>query len=393
MLSAAVRACLRSFRLTPLYLVPLTCIFIVTGCGHLHHAPPPEYVYVVAQKMSLRDRVAPISNLVAPVTNGERLQVVGRRPRFLDVKDDQGRVGWIEEHAVIDQALHDQFEALRTAHAHDPVVATAVLSDDLYLHLKPGRKTERYYLLPENDKLQLLVRASIPKPIPPQAMLAPVAQKRAAKGKPANGPEPPRMEDWWLVRDAQGHVGWLISRGLNVDVPDSIASYAESQRMVGAYVLTKVFDPDSNLPGKMVPEYVSVLSPYKAGLPYDFDQIRIFTWNTKKHRYETAYREHGLEGYLPVTVTTQTFDKQGPEPVFSFKTAVNDSGSIDPATGELRQGQTETRTYRMEGVIVKRVLPPGAAPAAVPATRHVSRRHPTAHRNNRHHEKRRRRHR
>ena len=50
----------------------------------------------------------------------------------------------------------------------------------------------------------------------------------------------------------------------------------------------------------MVPEYVSVTNAYKDGLPYDFDQVRVFTWNVKKHRYETAYRQRNLEGLLPV---------------------------------------------------------------------------------------------
>ena len=49
----------------------------------------------------------------------------------------------------------------------------------------------------------------------------------------------------------------------------------------------------------MVPEYVSVTNAYKDGLPYDFDQVRVFTWNVKKHRYETAYRQRNLEGLSP----------------------------------------------------------------------------------------------
>ncbi len=118
------------------------------------------------------------------------------------------------------------------------------------------------------------------------------------------------MEDWWLVRDSRGQVGWMLSRRLDVDVPDEIAGYSEGQKIVGAYVLTKVYDPESSLPGKLVPEYVSVTNAYKDGLPYDFDQVRVFTWNVKKHRYETAYRQRNLEGYLPVTIS-QSKNAQG----------------------------------------------------------------------------------
>jgi hypothetical protein len=169
------------------------------------------------------------------------------------------------------------------------------------------------------------------------------------------------MEDWWLVRDTRGQVGWMLSRRLDVDVPDEIAGYSEGQKIVGAYVLTKVYDPDSSLPDKMVPEYVSVTNAYKDGLPYDFDQVRIFTWNVKKHRYETAYRQRNLEGLLPVSVS-ETKNAQGQSiPAFSITVATSDEVKVDPLTGAARPAQTDVLRYQLESGMVKRLTPTGAA--------------------------------
>ena len=253
------------------------------------------------------------------------------------------------------------------------MVATAVLRDDLYLHVKPGRETERFYLLPENEKLQLLIRASVAKPAPPQGLLPTPHPAAGAKGKKAGGketlpgePEVP-MEDWWLVRDSKGQVGWMLSRRLDVDVPDEIAGYSEGQKIVGAYVLTKVYDAESSLPDRMVPEYVSVTNAYKDGLPYDFNQVRVFTWNTKKHRYETAYRQRNLEGYLPVMVSQGKNAQGQPVPEFSITVATSDEVKIDPLTGAARPAQTGVLHYQLEGGMVKRVTsggPAGPTPVA-----------------------------
>ena len=356
----------------------------LTGCKHLRRQTKPEMVYVVAKQTYLRDRVAAVSNRVAMVSNGEPLEVVEHGRRFLRTKTSKGEVGWIEDHMVIDQASYDQFAALQKQHANDPVVATGVLRDDLYLHVKPGRDTERFYLLPENQKLQLLVRASVPKPAPPQGFLAP-AHPTAKLKKPGTGAKAPLpmeptvpMEDWWLVRDSHGQAGWLLARRLDVDVPDEIGGYSEGQKMVGAYVLTKVFDPESSLSDKMVPEYVSVTNAFKDGLPYDFDQVRVFTWNTKKHRYETAYRQRNLEGYLPVTIGENKTAKGGPFPQFTITVATGEEVKVDPLTGVAHPVETDRLTYQLEAGMVHRFLPPGSTPVAVkqaPAGGHTHRRH------------------
>jgi hypothetical protein len=336
------------------------------GCDRLRRQRP-EMVYVSAQKMFLRDRVAPVSDHTGEVSNGEALQVLEHGRRFLKVKTPKNEIGWIEDHAVIDSKTYDEFVGLAADHKDDPVVATAVTRDDAYLHVKPGRESQRFYLLPANSRVELLERASVAKQT--QAI---IAERRLAEEeaqiarKEENGKEPvntepapappPIMEDWWLVRDAKGEAGWLLGGRMDVDVPDQVAQYAEGQRIVGAYVLTKVTDPDADTPNHQVPEYVMLLEPYKNGLPYDFDQVRVFTWSLRHHRYETAFRLHPIQGFLPVKVT-RVPAPGGSLPAFSFLLANNGNVSVNADTGVTKPVAPRTLNYEMIDTLVKRIGP------------------------------------
>ena len=369
---------------------------LLSGCGHFHSRSSAEYVYVVVKQAYLRDRVAVVANRVAEVTNGERLQVLEHGRRFLNVRTPQAASGWIEEHAVIDQNEFDSFQALTKRYATQQPIATAVLYNELYAHIAPGRKTQHFYLFPANTKVAMLERASVPKQMPggvlglsaPEARPSATQSRTAVHGGKPHGtgfdaqflPAVP-MEDWWLVRDATGRTGWMLARDLSVDVPDEVARYAEGQRMLGAYVLRTVDDPDSGTPNGQVPEYLTVLTPYKDGLPFDFDQVRVFTWDQKRHRYGTAFRLRDIAGFFPVKVTTQGGADGASEttPVFSLQVAGDNVVSLDPQTGMPHAAQLETRNYRLDGNLVHRVLAASARPTAVvgpnPAQRN-GRRHP-----------------
>lgn len=349
-------------------------LVLLSGCSHLHRASSAEYVYVSVKKMYLRDRVAVVANRVAEVKNGERLIVLQHIPRFLKVKTPDGAVGWIEEHAVINQNEYDAFQNLAKQHANQSPVATAVLYNELYMHLAPGRTAQRFTLLAANTKVAMLERASVPRYATSNVLGLPTAPVNAQRRRHEKthkesfesrfAPAVP-MEDWWLARDKAGQTGWMLARDFQVDVPDDVAQYAEGQRMVGAYVLRNVSDPDSGKPNGQVPEYLTVLTPYKQGLPFDFDQVRVFTWDTRHHRYGTAFRTHDIVGFFPVKVTPGNPNApNGPEPTFSFQVAESNNVSLDPETGRPHAAQLKTVTYRMQGNLVRPVLPPGAKPAS-----------------------------
>jgi SH3-like domain-containing protein len=309
-----------------------------------------EVNYVSAAQAGLRDQVSTVYNRVGTVKNGERVEVLEREKRFSRVRTATGIEGWIEQRYLVDQRTYNGLQKLTQDNLNDPVQAPAVLRNETNLHLSPGRETEHLYQLAAGAKVAILKRATAEK----QTGLTPVPANstKAFHGKSSASPT---LEDWWLVRDAENRVGWVLARMVDVDVPLDIAQYAEGQRFVAFFVLNQVQDPGKEGSDKNVSQYLCAISEPHDGLPYDFDQIRVFTWNVKKHRYETAYREHALSGVLPITVTTDNFDKEGTLPVFILSVK-DDSGNISQ------------RKYKLNTPIVRRVLAPGEQKE--PVTKH-----------------------
>ncbi len=318
----------------------VAAILLFPACGRgRHHVL--EVAYVSAPQAALRDQVAAIYNRIANVKNGERVEVLEREKRFARVRTSTGIEGWIEQRFLVDQKTFDGLQKLTADNQNDPVQAPGILRNETNLHITPGRETEHLYQLAAGAKVAILKRATADKqsgatPPPSAVATRPGTTKLGAKASAG-----PVLEDWWLVRDDQGRVGWVLSRMVDVDAPLEIAQYAEGQRFVAFFVLDEVPDGD-----KKIPQYLCLMTDPHDGLPYDYDQVRVFTWNVHKHRYETAYREHGLDGVLPVTITKQDFDKEGTLPVFVLRVK-DDAGNV-----------TE-RKYKLNTPIVRRVLAPG----------------------------------
>lgn len=341
----------------------VACLFgslLLAGCGK-QVGKPKEYAYVSAQEAFLRDQLATVYKKVGTVRNGDRVEVLEKSRRFVRVRTQANETGWIEQRYLTGPEVYEQFQKLATEHAGDPLQAPGVARFATNLHVTPEREGEHLYQLKEGAKLDLLARATSEKPAPQGvAQAKPVVARRGKEDAETSK----SVEDWWLVRmqrqpgsSEPARVGWVLARMVDVDVPIEIGQYAEGQRIMAFFVLNQVDDA-----GKQVPQYVVAANEPHDGAPFDYNQIRVFTWNVKKHRYETAYRERKLQGVLPIRVGDQEFDKEGKLPVFILRVK-DDAGNVD------------VRTYKLNGVMVRRVLPPGEEKPAAPQSPVRHRRH------------------
>ena len=340
-------------------------------------------------QVNLRDRVAAVYEKAGLVKNGDRVEVLDHDRRFSKVRTASGQLGWMEQRYLVSQQVFDQLQKLTTENANDPVQAMGITRNDTNLHVEPGRETEHLYQIPSGERLAILKRGTADKNGLPAAPARPPAsaQKPPAKTSDTTSPKttaqkndqaskkadekppakteaatdvapaavhppgpPPVIEDWWLVRDTHGRVGWVLARMVDFDIPLDVAQYAEGQRIVAFFVLNEVQDHGSQGEVKKIPQYLMVLTEPKDGLPFDFNQFRVFTWNVRRHRYETAYRER-LEGMLPVTLAKEDFGKEGVLPVFLIRALEED-------------GKLAERKYKLNTPIVRRVLAPNEAPSS-----------------------------
>jgi hypothetical protein len=140
------------------------------------------------------------------------------------------------------------------------------------------------------------------------------------------------LEDWSLVRTADGKAGWVLFRLLYMAIPDEVAQYAEGHRITSYFSLGEVHD------GGAVKHNWLWTTIAQGMEPYEFDSFRVFVWSQRRHRYETAYIERNLRGYYPAEVHSQ----QGEPPSFSL--IIED-----------KDGTRSKRTYAFQGYRIRMI--------------------------------------
>jgi hypothetical protein len=277
---------------------------------------------------------------VATLKHGDKLDVIEYKRRFVKVRTEQGVVGWTDNHLLLTTDQMGQLHQLAEDAKKLPSEGVASVYQDLNMHAEPNRTSPGFEQLKEGTKVDILqhklvsrvaqapppVLAPLPKLKPPRrrakdadkdkvppppkppAPLPPknwIEMSKAKEGnsdrkveppKPTGPPKPIPLEDWYLVRTKDGKAGWVLAHMLNMGIPDDVAQYAEGHRITSYFSLGKV-DDDGTIKDNWLWTTIN-----KGSQPYEFDSFRVFSWNRRRHRYETAFIQRNVVGYFPIEV-------------------------------------------------------------------------------------------
>jgi len=288
-----------------------------------------EHAYVITPKAAVWSRLAVVREPLAELQYGERLDVLERRTEHAHVRTKDGVTGWIELRHLMPPETWQRAAALRDEAAKLAVQASGTTKVRTNVRLEPGRAGTQIFQFLADTKVEIVARR-----------VAEWTQARA--GDDEDGAAPPaRKEDWLLVRGVAGDTrevtGWVLGRFLAPDYPQVLRDYAGVNRFVAWFRLA-----DSQTEDGPRPTWLAAGVSGPEGQACDFTLLRVYTWNAKRARYETAFVESNLCGKLPLRVSPAAQgDAQG-RASFAF-------------TAAGRRGEDEPREYTLRQNIVRRV--------------------------------------
>ena len=301
--------------------------------------------YVGERTATLWSSVALVREPLDTLHYGDRVDVVARRNDSIKVRTAGGELGWVEGRYLMDPALWQRSTKLLKQVMPMTMQARGRTKVATNLRVAPGRTQARLYQFGRGVPVEIVGRAAADwVQVPDEKDLS-------------NEPPETKKEDWFLIRGLATRppgestaraaettttqpgdqtlpiAGWVIARFIELDLPDPVRDGASSSniRPIAWFELNRVGDASG---GK--PQYLLAAARGSEGQPCDFTTLRVYTWNLRKERYETAFIENDVCGELPVQIGKSP--KGDPE--FRFH-------EMD--------GNKEERIYRLMQTIVRRI--------------------------------------
>jgi hypothetical protein len=329
--------------------VPLLCLVALTAW---FFRPKHEYLgeaYVSERSATLWSSVAQVREPINAMHYGDRVDVLARRNDNVKVRTTSGEIGWIDARYLLEPALWQRSVKLLNSVKGMLVQARGRTKVQTNLRVEPGRTQSRLYQFGRGVPLEIVARA--------------VADWVQVSDERENAEaQQSKKEDWFLVRGLATRppgeastrsaetnnttqpgdqtvpiAGWVVARFVELDLPEAVREGMASAnvRAIAWFELNRV---DS--PGGARPQYLVAGTKSAEGQPCDFTVLRVYTWNERRTRYETAFIENNLCGQMPVRLGKGPKD----EPEFRFH--------------QMGSGKDE-RTYRLIQTVVRRIREPG----------------------------------
>ena len=328
--------------------VPLLCLVALLAWYFRPKHETLGEAFVSERSVTLWSSVAQVREPVGVLHYGDRVDVLAQRNDNTKVRAVAG-TGWVDARFLMKPALWQRSAALLEQVRSMPVQARGRTKVATNLRVEPGRNQPRLYQFGRGVAVEVVGRA-----------VADVSQ--ASDEKETADPQEAKKEEWYLVRGLATRppgesaskstepntttqagdqtipiAGWVIGRFIEYNLPEPVAEGVASAnvRAEAWFELNRVPDASGDKP-----QYLLAGSRGSDAQPCDFTTLRVYTWNAKKARYETAFIENDLCGDLPIRVG------RGPknEPEFRFR--------------EKGGGKSE-RVYRLIQTVVRRIREEG----------------------------------
>jgi hypothetical protein len=379
-----------SRKLAALVLAIPAALFTVSCGDQPDREPVLAEAYVAPATLQLRAELVSGAALAATLHHGDRVEIIGRRRRFYKLRTASGKVGWADSIQLLSTRGMEHLRELSRQTEEAPSQGQATVFDVLNVHTAPNRQAPTIFQIQPGAKVEVIAHELVPRaPYNPPAPLLPAIDpvtpvKKKKKKKEPQVPPPPRPkpppppadwlrmsaaanqpqpaspdprplqapaaktaveELWSLVRARDGKSGWVLARMLFMSLPDEVAQHAERARIAAYFHV-------GDTTGKSGASHPAWLWATSSRPREGFDSLRLFTWNTRRNRYETAYIERNLTGFLPVII---------------------ERGASGAATGFAavvaeKDGALQTRVYTINGL---RVRLASRRPATVPRRWHI----------------------
>ena len=280
-------------------------VLLAAAAYWLRPSAPLEAVYCAERKVALWNRVAQVREPVATLAYGEKLGILERRKENVRVRTDSGAEGWIDQKYLMTAELWQRGQDLRDKSASLAPQARGTTKVSTNVRVEPGREGPRLYQFSSGVQVDVLERRVVE--WTPRAPASGATSPSEAESPTESGtgavssafPEK-RREDWLLVRGIGvdgGVSGWVLGRFLAMDYPAPLRDYAAGIRFLAWHELTATLSAEGPRP-----TYVAAGVQGAEGQPCDFTLLRVYSWNPRRLRYETAYVESALCGRLPLDV-------------------------------------------------------------------------------------------